>query len=78
MYIMLYVQKCAFLHVYIQGLHYVTVQNTGVNAEQFIPVRIYKNFFLQRYNKKTLSHNSTIIFQCMKILHPAKKFFDFM
>jgi hypothetical protein len=74
-----YVHNCAFLHVHVLGLHYMKVQNTGVNAEPFLPTRIYKQFFLQRHNlRKPVSRNSTILFQYMKTLLPAKKFFAFM
>ena len=77
-YIMFYVQNCAFLHMYVQDVHYITLQNTGLSAEPILPARIYKHFFLQRHNwKKTVSHNSTIIFQYMKILQLAKKFVAF-
>ena len=47
-----YLQNCAFLHVNVQSLHYITMQNTDVNAEPFLSARIYKHFFLQRHNLK--------------------------
>jgi len=40
-----YIKNCLFLYVYVQGLHYITVQNTGVKAEPFLSAHIYKHFF---------------------------------